>query len=267
MPIDLQGKLYRVGDDGPVVKEIQLALAKLGYPLKGSGYFGTATDAAVSAFQRRAGIHDDGIVGQETVRAIDTVLNSPMPALEIVKETTRPLWVTYGLTLIGTKEGSGSRDNSDIIDWAHDEGGDISKEYTHDSIAWCALYQNHLLTKCDLRGTETLWALDFNSDMMKERVGHGWPAVKLSGPMVGAFAPMLRNGGGHIVCVVGRDQHGNVMGLGGNQSDAVSVIPFPQSRLNKGFWYPEGVPFELSTIGFNKLPIVNSSGKVSSRED
>lgn len=35
---------------------------------------------------------------------------------------------------------------------------------------------------------------------------------------------MLRDGGGHIAIVVGRDQHGNIMGLGGNQSDAVVCL-------------------------------------------
>lgn len=169
---------------------------------------------------------------------------------------TNPAWLDIGLKLIGTKEVPGSKDNQVIIDWAKAEGGDIAKEYTHDSIPWCALFANHLLTAAGLPGTETLWALDFAGR---------WPAVKLSGPAVGAFAPMVRNGGGHIMIIVGKDQNGNVMGLGGNQSDAVNIKPFARARLNKGFWWPKNVPLP-EKIGFDALPLVNSDGKVSTKE-
>ena len=65
-----------------------------------------------------------------------------------------------------------------------------------------------VLTKVGIKGTETLWALDWDK----------W-GQKLPGPAVGAFAPMKREGGGHIAIVVGRDTRGNLMCLGGNQSD------------------------------------------------
>jgi hypothetical protein len=44
-----------------------------------------------------------------------------------------------------------------------------------------------VLTKVGLQGTETLWALDWSN----------W-GTRLPGPAVGAFAPMKRQGGGHI---------------------------------------------------------------------
>jgi len=57
------------------------------------------------------------------------------------------------------------------------------------------------------------------------------------------------------------------MGLGGNQSDAVSIVPFAVSRLNKCFWWPKSVQTPpTSMIGINHLPIVQSNGKVSSNE-
>jgi len=76
---------------------------------------------------------------------------------------------------------------------------------------------------------------------------------------------MLRDGGGHIGIVVGLDQHGNAMLLGGNQSDAVNIKPFARSRLNKGFWWPASVPLP-GKIGFSSLPIVQSDGKISRNE-
>jgi len=250
-------KVLRLGDSGPIVEQIQLGLKSIGYALKGTGYFGAATDVAVSTFQKRAGLAADGKFGAKSAAALDAAMTTPGTSATVVvpQEVGRPLWLEAGLKLVGLREGAGSGDNQQIIDWAKEEGGDISKEYNHDSIPWCALFANHILTHVGLKGTETLWALDFAGK---------WPSVRLDGPAVGAFAPMLRNGGGHIICIVGKAANGNIMGLGGNQSDSVSVAQFPLSRLNKGFWWPEGQP--LPVVGIDKLPIVTSDGRVSSKE-
>lgn len=250
-------RLFRLGDNGPVVGAIQLGLRAVGYALKGTGYFGPATDVAVSTFQKRTGLTPDGVFGAKSARALDAAQGvSPSVPQTVSQEVGRPLWVEAGVKLIGTREGAGPRDNATIINWAEEEGGDIAAEYTHDSIPWCALFANHILTHVGLKGTETLWALDFAGN---------WPSVRLPGPAVGAFAPMLRNGGGHIICIVGRDQNGRIMGLGGNQSDQVSIEPFPVSRLNKGFWWPLDVPRPPLT-GIEHLPLVQSDGHVSTKE-
>lgn len=252
------GGFFRMGNSGPAIQQIQIALASLGYPLTGTGYFGSATDTAVMAFQKRTGLTPDGDVGSKTAAAIDAAVS--LAGLSTIPSTTkaeiaRPLWFEAGLQLIGTKEGPGKIDNPVIIQWAKDLGGDIAKEYTHDSIPWCALGQNHFLALAGLKGTGTLWALDFAGK---------WPSVRLAGVAVGAFAPMLRSGGGHIIQIAGKDQHGNIMGLGCNQSDAVNIEPFAISRLNKGFWWPAGQP--LPKTGFASLPVVSSNGKISSNE-
>lgn len=255
----------KLGDVGPAVTEAQLALRKMGYALSGTSWFGPATKVAVQTIQRKAGLTPDGEIGPETAKVIDGAtstaglpINQPHPIVDpaLLGDPARPLWLEAAIALIGTKERPGSGDNQLILDWAHDEGGDIAAEYTHDSIPWCALFANHVLTKVGLPGTETLWALDF--------AGH-WPAVKLLGPAVGAFAPMTRNGGGHITIVAGKDQNSRIMGCGGNQSDAVDCVPFATSRFNQGFWWPKSVPLPKK-IGISMLPLVRSDGKVSTRE-
>lgn len=248
----------KMGMQGDLVKLAQLELASRGYNLKGTGYFGPATDVAVSTFQTRAKITSDGELGPTTAKAIDAtpLATNTSKFDDMFKEISRPLWLEAGIRLIGTKEGVGSKDNKVIIDWAKEEGGGIASSYTHDSIPWCALFANHILTKVGLKGTETLWALDFAGK---------WPSTQLAGPAVGSFAPMLRNGGGHITIVVGKDQHGNIMGLGGNQSDAVTIAPFATSRLNKGFWWPKDISPPWQT-GLKTLPIVKSNGQLSSNE-
>ena len=258
--------IMQQGNKGTAVAALQVALKRLGFALTGTGNFGPATNTAVEAFQRRMGLVTDGVVGPVTAASIDAAVSAldvgagAMKGLDGAppEEIGRPLWLEAGIKLIGTKEGVGAKDNPEIIDWAKDLGGDIAKEYDHDSIPWCALFANHCLAQVGIKGTGSLWALDFAGR---------WPATKLLGPAVGAFAPMKRSGGGHIIQIVGRDQHGNIMGLGGNQSDAVNIEPFAVSRLNQGFWWPKSVPIpDVDHIGFKSLPVVSSSGRVSTNE-
>jgi N-acetylmuramoyl-L-alanine amidase len=65
-------RLYRQGDDGEAVRDIQDRLAALGFDSSDdpTGSFGTGTSAAVSAFQARRGLWIDGIVGPDTWRAL-----------------------------------------------------------------------------------------------------------------------------------------------------------------------------------------------------
>ena len=62
-------RIYRAGDDGPDVMDIQRRLVALGHdidPAERDGTFGTQTDAAVREFQRVRSLRDDGLVGPDT---------------------------------------------------------------------------------------------------------------------------------------------------------------------------------------------------------
>ncbi len=63
-------QLYRRGDSGPAVAEVQATLAQLGLLAAAEDSFGEATDRAVREFQQRRGVSVDGIVGPETYRAL-----------------------------------------------------------------------------------------------------------------------------------------------------------------------------------------------------
>lgn len=60
------------GDTGSVVTGLQYELNKFGYDLEVDGNFGPKTKAAVEAFQERAGVTVDGIVGPNTWRELIT---------------------------------------------------------------------------------------------------------------------------------------------------------------------------------------------------
>ena len=64
--------LYRIGDSGEPVRDIQDRLVALGYDLADDAPadFGTGTEAAVIAFQESRRLTPDGLVGRETWRTL-----------------------------------------------------------------------------------------------------------------------------------------------------------------------------------------------------
>lgn len=65
-------RLYRVGDQGTAVRDIQDRLAALGFEPNGDprASFGDGTRGAVTAFQKAKGLDADGIVGPDTWRSL-----------------------------------------------------------------------------------------------------------------------------------------------------------------------------------------------------
>lgn len=65
-------RLYRLGDKGTAVRDIQDRLADLGYPSSDDtrGQFGAATAESVKTFQKVKGLQVDGIVGPDTWRSL-----------------------------------------------------------------------------------------------------------------------------------------------------------------------------------------------------
>ena len=59
--------LLKIGMEGAEVRNIQQELRKRNFMIApATGYFGDVTEGAVQAFQKKAGLHADGIVGAET---------------------------------------------------------------------------------------------------------------------------------------------------------------------------------------------------------
>ncbi len=66
----------RPGDTGAQVKLLQRALASLGFSAgKPDGVYGPGTEAAVKSFQASNGLTQDGIVGPQTVAALQKALS------------------------------------------------------------------------------------------------------------------------------------------------------------------------------------------------
>lgn len=67
--IDMHETIRR-GAKGAAVTTAQGMLKRHGYDIAADGIFGEKTETAVKAFQRRAGLDDDGVVGQKTWTAL-----------------------------------------------------------------------------------------------------------------------------------------------------------------------------------------------------
>ena len=79
--------------------------------------------------------------------------------------------------------------------------------------------------------------------------------------MPGCIAVFERKGGGHVGFVVGTDERGRLMVLGGNQGDAVTIAPFDKSRV-LGYRYPQG-----EKVLAGSLPLLASNGTPSSQNE
>ncbi|MCG9005157.1 N-acetylmuramidase family protein [Laribacter hongkongensis] len=69
--------ILKQGSTGSAVTVLQQQLNRLGFALEPDGWFGEATRAAVRAFQRQAGLLDDGKVGPVTREALQGILPVP----------------------------------------------------------------------------------------------------------------------------------------------------------------------------------------------
>jgi N-acetylmuramoyl-L-alanine amidase len=71
----------KIGDRGAFVKEIQEDLIRVGFPLPkygADGILGEETENAVMAFQKRYGLHVDGLVGTETLTKLSEVVKQKL---------------------------------------------------------------------------------------------------------------------------------------------------------------------------------------------
>jgi uncharacterized protein (TIGR02594 family) len=162
-----------------------------------------------------------------------------------------PKWLTVARSYLGLKEVPGSASNPQIVEWWKD----LATPFVHDSVPWCGGYVGGCLIEAGYKSVQG------------PAMARAWLKlpVHLDNPAYGCVVVFWRvkkyGTAGHVGFVVGKDRHGNLMVLGGNQGDMVSIRPFAKVRVLGYRWpsvYPHAERF--------KLPLLRSDGRLSENE-
>ena len=162
---------------------------------------------------------------------------------------TDPKWIEEALKYLGQHEkyGKGEHNEQIVKFW---EMGKVDLDVSDDETPWCAAFVSAMLEEAGVKSARTGWARGYLK----------W-GQKLGMPTNGAVVVFSRGPtAGHVGFVVGRDADGNIMVLGGNQGDEVSIKAFSRDRI-LGYRWPSEEP--LPDI---KLAIMDRKGKLSSNE-
>jgi uncharacterized protein (TIGR02594 family) len=156
-------------------------------------------------------------------------------------------WIEHARPLIGLHEIVGTKHNPIILKmWTA-----IRAPFSDDETPWCAAFVGSQLESVGIRSTRSAGALSYRN------FGKG-----VSSPCYGAIAVKPRMNarghviGGHVTFVVGQDNNGNLICLGGNQNNQVSLATYSR-RMFTDFRFPIG-PW----VPDFKLPIVDISSSV-----
>lgn len=203
----------------------------------------------------------DGDFGEGSLGAVEGVLKKlgyvppkvaqgkPNPI-----QTNAPAWIVEARKHIGLKEIAGSKHNPTIIGWIKN----LSGWFTDDETPWCGTFIAQCLKETN-RGYPKHWY---------RALAYADYGTRLAKPAYGSIGVMGRTGGGHVTFIVGETNDGKyLVGLGGNQSNAVNLMKFPKSRFTAFAWptYDTGVASSPYPDRYN-LPKYDNSLKVSTNE-
>lgn len=150
---------------------------------------------------------------------------------------------------IGQTEIKGPEHSNVVVRWWEA----IKAPFRDDETPWCAAYVGGVLEECGMTSTRSAAARSY--------LTWGKP---LFTPAPGCIVVLSRPGSswsGHVGFVVGEDQDGRLLVLGGNQGDAVSVAPFSKDRV-LGYRWPDDEEFPKIAL----LPVY-ATNKATSRNE
>ncbi len=161
---------------------------------------------------------------------------------------TEPKWIELARSYLGLKEIKGSQNEPKILDlWKAAKLGGIK----NDEVPWCSAFVSGVLEKSGIKSTR--------ADSARSYLNWG---SKLGAPIYGCIVIFERGAlSGHVGFVVGRDAKDNLMVLGGNQGDMVSIRAFDEKRVLGYRW-----PISEKIVADINLPLVTNNGEVSKNE-
>lgn len=181
----------------------------------------------------------------------------------MTKQTELP-WMAKAESYLGLREIPGAQHNPEILRWLAKFGGYNGEDkawWRNDEEAWCGLFAGMCLGEAGRYVVKTWYRAGAWADEQY--------LTKLDKPAYGCLAVKKRTGGNHVFFVAGRDKQGRLMGLGGNQGNRVSIIPFDAAGLR--FYWPshwrngQCVKSEPQSARY-ELPIVDATGRQGESE-
>lgn len=175
-----------------------------------------------------------------------------MPAL------AQPAWLAIANGYLGTAEKKGPQHNAHVLKWWKE----IGAPFKDDETPWCGAFVGGVLFEAGIKPVPGGASARAWLKLGSKKLGYG---AELDAPAVGCVVIFWRGSksgaNGHVGFVVGKDQRGNLMVLGGNQGDAVTIKPFGKERV-LGYRWPGVYPYPERF----KLPVFDTTAALSSNE-
>jgi len=157
-----------------------------------------------------------------------------------------PQWLAVARSYLGTREIPGKDSAPEIVKML----ATLKAWWSDDSTPWCGVFAAYCF-KVSLME----YPKEYYRALKWKEFG-----IALDRPTYGCIVVFNREGGGHVGFVVGQDDRGRLMVLGGNQGDKVSIAPFDRSRV-AAYRYPN-CDFEIDYA----LPLLKTTAQSSTRE-
>ncbi len=204
------------------VREAQSMLQSHGFdPGPLDGIMGPRTEAAIIAFKRANNLMPRAWIGPITWQMLEAEPDTASPKTGTGDRSELP-WIAWARRLIGLHE---IYDNAAVKAALKEDGhalGDPAK------FPWCGdLVETPIRVTLPNEpftgalGKNPYWALNWR--------GFGIETE----PTYGCVCSISRDGGGHVFFIVGEDAT-RFYGLGGNQSNRVSIAPIAKNRVPEG---------------------------------
>lgn len=143
-----------------------------------------------------------------------------------------PAWVVEGLKFVGLAEIPGKKHNPTIVNWLKK----LKAWWAEDETPWCGTFIGHCIDAAGL-------PLPQHWYRAKAWADYGIKVSKTGVIPFGAICVKSRVGGGHVFLAVAKSADGTVIyGLGGNQGNKVSIVPFPLVEIDVIVWPSSRVP-------------------------
>lgn len=169
---------------------------------------------------------------------------------------SEPSWIEQARKYLGVAEVNGPHHNPHILKW----WDAIGAPFDDDETPWCGAFVGGVLAEVGIKPV----AGGASAKAWLKLGKPGNVGRMLDRPAVGCVVVYDRPpnpASGHVGFLLGVDQHGNQMILGGNQGDKVSIKPFSTKRV-AGYRWPGIAPYESRYT----LPLIGSDGRVSTNE-